>query len=94
MFENILVICDLAVCGIVGSFVYPRLSIKWGYLVFMSQSRQWRQAATIHLILLPVDCGRAKSTLLHRSVEVQENKIKQYSASQTIISVFRLGFKV
>ena len=67
MFENILVniMCNLAMCGIVGSCAYPWLSIKWGYLVFMSQSRQWRQAATIHLILLPVVCGRAKSALLH-----------------------------
>ena len=79
------IMCNLAMCGIVGSCVYPWLSIKWGYLVFMSQSRQWRQAATIHLILLPVDCGRAMSTPLHRPVEVQENRLKQCSASQTIL---------
>ena len=67
MFENILVniMCNLAMCGIVGSCAYPWLSIKWGYLVFMSQSRQWRQAATIHLILLPGERGGAMSTPLH-----------------------------
>ena len=42
--------------------VYPRLSIKWGYLVFMSQSREWGQAATMQIILLPVDNSGAKST--------------------------------
>ena len=72
---NIMV--NLAMCGIVGSCVYPWLSIKWGYLVFMSQSRQCRQAATIHLILLPTS-GQWRSNVYtyYILLEVQENEIK------------------
>ena len=68
--------CDILKVSVVQlAAVYPRLGIKWGYLVFMSQSREWGHAATMHLILLPVDSGGAKSAHLH-FLEVQENKIK------------------
>ena len=47
---------NLAMCGIVGSCVYPWLSIKWGYLVFMSQSRQGDKPT--QYILLPTSGQR------------------------------------
>ena len=55
--------------------VYPELSIKWGYLVFMSQSREWGQAPQCSSYFYQWTVAEQSLTHLH-FLEIQENKIK------------------
>ena len=59
--------------------VYPELSIKWGYLVFMSQSREWGQNNSYFYQWTIVE----QSLHTYTSWRFKKTKLKQCSASQT-----------